>query len=419
MASIELGEHQIKAIKELSNGKILKGGVGTGKTRTALAYFYTRVAEGTLRVNGAGDTTTPRRPIDIYVITTAKKRDELDWQREAAGLGLLTKAVEDGDRRASSVGGIQLVVDSWNNVGNYVGRQDGFFIFDEQRLVGSGSWVKAFYAIAKKNQWIMLSATPGDTWMDYIPVFVANGFYKNRTEFIRRHVVYSNFTKFPKIDRYVETAVLERYRRRVLVDMPYKRHTTRRHHNLVVPYPRELLDGRVMRDRWHVYEERPIRDVGELFIVMRRVNNSDPGRLVAIRNLLAKNQRLIIFYNFNYELDILRKLADGHVVAEWNGHKHEPVPEGDSWVYLVQYTAGAEGWNCTTTDAMAFYSLPYSYKLWEQAHGRIDRLNTPYTELNYFVLKSAAKIDSAIWKALVSKKNFSEKRFGHFATERA
>lgn len=409
--TIDLAPHQLKAIEEMKNGCILKGGVGTGKTRTALAYFYTRVAEGTLRINGAGDTTSPRRPVDIYVITTAKKRDERDWQDEAAALAILTASSEDGDRRGSSVAGIQLTVDSWNNVGSYREVTGSFFVFDEQRLVGSGSWVKAFYAIAKKNQWIMLSATPGDTWMDYIPIFVANGFYKNRTEFIRRHVVYSNFTKFPKIDRYVETGVLERYRRRVLVDMPYERHTTRRHHNVVVPYPKDVLDRRVMRDRWHVYEERPIRDVGELFNVMRKVVNTDPGRLVAIRRLLEQHQRLIIFYNFNYELDILRKLTKDHVVAEWNGHKHEPVPEGDSWVYLVQYTAGAEGWNCTTTDSMAFYSLPYSYKLWEQAHGRIDRLNTPYHELDYFILKSAAKIDSAIWRALLSKKNFSERKF--------
>lgn len=409
--TLELAPHQIKAIEEMKNGCILKGGVGTGKTRTALAYFYTRVADGTLRINGAGDTTSPRRPTDIYVITTAKKRDELDWQGEAAALGILSAASADGDRRGSSVAGIQLTVDSWNNVGSYRNVAGAFFVFDEQRLVGSGSWVKAFYAIAKANQWIMLSATPGDTWMDYIPVFVANGFYKNRTEFIRRHVVYSNFTKFPKIDRYVETARLERLRRSVLVDMPYERHTTRRHHNVVVPYPKHVLDERVVRDRWHVYEERPIRDVGELFNVMRKVVNSDPGRLVAIRKLLTEHVRLIIFYNFNYELEILRGLANGHVVAEWNGHKHEPVPEGDSWVYLVQYTAGAEGWNCTTTDSMVFYSLPYSYKLWEQAHGRIDRLNTPYDELDYFILKSAAKIDMAIWRALLTKRSFSEKKF--------
>lgn len=411
MASIELAEHQLKAIKELGNGKILKGGVGTGKTRTALAYFYTRVAEGSLRINGAGDTTTPVRPTDIYVITTAKKRDELDWQNEAASLAILTDGPNNLDRRDSSVGGIRLVVDSWNNVASYREVRDAFFIFDEQRLVGSGSWVKAFLAIAKKNQWIMLSATPGDTWMDYIPVFVANGFYKNRTEFVRRHVVYSNFTKFPKIDRYVETGRLERLRRSVIVDMPYKRHTTRRHHNVVVPYDKTLLDQRVVRDRWHVYEERPIRDVGELFLVMRKVVNSDPGRLVAIKKLLESHVRLIIFYNFNYELDALRTLTKDHVVAEWNGHKHEPVPEGDSWVYLVQYTAGAEGWNCITTDAMAFYSLPYSYKLWEQSHGRIDRLNTPYKDLDYFILRSTAKIDGLIWKTLLEKKNFSEKKF--------
>lgn len=402
--ALDLHPHQIKAVKELKNGSILKGGVGTGKTRTALYYFYTRVCGGTLKTNGMGATTLPKTPTDIYVITTAKKRDELDWQKEAAGLAI------SGDRDVS-VGRIKFVVDSWNNIVAYKDIEGAFFVFDEQRLVGSGTWVKAFIAIAKKNQWIMLSATPGDTWMDYIPVFVAHGFYKNRTEFLRRHVVYSNFTKFPKVDRYVETRILEGYRRRIIVEMPFHRHTVRRLHNVVVPYPKELFDIRVVRDRWHVYEERPIRDVAELFSVMRKVVNSDPGRLRAVRELLVKHPRLIVFYNFNYELYALRELIDTTKVAEWNGHQHDPVPEGDSWVYLVQYTAGAEGWNCITTDAMAFYSLNYSYKIFEQSQGRIDRMNTPYVDLHYYVFRSGAKIDIGIWKALMEKRTFSEKKF--------
>jgi hypothetical protein len=401
--NIELGKHQLNAVKEMHNGSVLKGGVGTGKTRTALYYYFTRVAGGSIAVNGFGTYRVPTQTVNLYIITTARKRDELDWNKEIASFGL---SVDPGINEA----GIQIVVDSWNNITQYVGRQDAFFIFDEQRLVGSGSWVKAFIAIAKTNQWIMLSATPGDTWMDYIPVFVAHGFYKNRTEFIRTHVVYNNFTKFPKVDRYVETKRLERYRRQILVEMPYERHTVRVLHNVVVPYPEVLLNDRVMRDRWHVYKERPIRDVGELFIVMRKVVNSDPGRLAAVRKLLVKHPRLIVFYNFDYELETLRTLSDTVTVAEWNGHKHEPVPEGDSWAYLVQYTAGSEAWNCTTTDAMAFYSLTYSYKIFEQCMGRIDRMNTPYHELHYMVLRSGARIDLMILDSLRKKENFSEKK---------
>lgn len=382
-----LAPHQVKAVEELHHGAILKGGVGTGKTRTAIAYYRKHHPDK-----------------DLYVITTAKKRDSLDWEEEAAGFAISTKA-------ELSFGGVKLTVDSWNNILEYREVKDAFFVFDEQRLVGSGAWVKAFYKIAAANEWIMLSATPGDTWLDYIPVFVANGFYKNKTEFLRTHVVYNTFTRFPKVDHYVETGRLERNRRAVLVEMPFARHTKRHVLNVIVGHNIELL-RRVQVDRWHVYEERPIRDVGELFQVMRKVVNLDPSRIGELMSKLEKHPKLIVFYNFNYELDALRTLAStlSYPVAEWNGQKHQEIPTSSKWMYLVQYTAGAEGWNCTETDAMVLYSLNYSYKNWEQVKGRIDRMDTPFIDLYYYVFMSNTFIDNAIHKALLFKQNFSEAR---------
>lgn len=403
MPNIELAPHQRKAARELHNGAILKGGVGTGKTRTAMYYYYTAVCNGRVSVNGVGDTIAPQRPRDIYVITTAKKRDDLDWEQEAAHFGVSTD-------REISLGGVQIKVDSWNNIENYAEIKNAFFVFDEQRLVGNGAWVKAFYKIAEKNEWIMASATPGDTWMEYIPVFVANGYYKNRTEFIREHVIFKPFSKFPKIDRYVNQGRLIKYRKEILVEMPFKRHTVRHVKPVITEYDRDLMK-RAMVDRWHVYEERPIRDIGELFIVMRKIVNSDPDRVAKVVEIHKKHPRLIVFYNFNYELDALRAMGEelGVPVGEWNGHKHEAIPEGDSWIYLVQYTAGAEGWNCVTTDAMVYFSLNYSWKINEQGKGRIDRMNTLYKDLHYYILRSDSAIDTAITKALAMKQNFNEK----------
>jgi len=303
-----------------------------------------------------------------------------------------------------------LVVDSWNNIVNYTEVKDAFFIFDEQRLVGSGAWVKAFLKIAKANQWIMLSATPGDTWVDYIPVFVANGWYKNRTEFLRTHAVYARYGNFPKIDRFVEVNRLVKYRNRILVEMPYARATKRVIRQILVGHD-EALFRRVWIDRWHIYEDRPLKDVGEMFIVGRKLVNSDPSRLGALMQLLEEHPKLIVFYNFDYELFALRTLSEtlGYLTKEWNGHRHEPVPEGGKWLYLAQYTAASEAWNCITTDAMAFYSLNYSWKIYEQSQGRIDRLNTPFTNLYYYVFRSAARIDQLIEKALAQKKTFNEK----------
>jgi hypothetical protein len=575
---VELYPHQTKAVNQLQNGNILWGGVGSGKSRAAAAYYMKREA-----------------PKDVYVITTAKKRDNLDWHKEFVAYGVYTNVSTEGI----------LTVDSWNNIDKYLEVKDAFFIFDEQRLVGSGLWAWSFNKIAKSNNWILLTATPGDSWLDYIPVFIANGFYKNRTEFKREHVVYNTYTKFPKVDRYIAVGRLVKQRNQITVEMPYLKHTVREVHYVECEFDCELFE-KVWRKRWHVYENRPLRDIGEMFIVARKIVNSDYSRLSAVRNLLKVHPRLIVFYVHDYELEMLRtlrntvqnlqigseknsedsisklltedlkngsfqtddqknleisewdskkitkkslnlnqssqdqssseidtvlyhltygtdptlnpntgepiqrpvdttssstsipktsinpslsalavtqpltlsslearttsttlnttsgsmlapqkltnkqseisstsnslainssksnlssntisketildlKLEDSQdqsgisfALGEWNGHKHEEIPKTDSWVYLVQYMAGAEGWNCTETDAMCFYSLTYSYKLFHQAHGRIDRLNTAFKTLHYYVLTTKSEIDLAILKSLKAKKSFNESSF--------
>lgn len=488
----ELRPHQKEALSKLDNGKILCGDVGTGKSLVAVNYYIEK-----------------ETPKDVYVITTAKKRDSFDWQEEFQQFRV-------GSTPSPSGHG-QLVVDSWNNISKYEDVQDAFFIFDEQRLVGSGAWVKAFLRIVRRNRWILLSATPGDTWLDYIPVFVANGFYKNRTQFKIEHVIYNHHAKFPKVDRYVGTGKLVRLRNQLLVEMPYERHTTRHIYKVKVDHDSDLMQ-KVVKERWHVYENRPLRDAAELFIVMRKVATSHTSRLTALTRILQEKSRVIVFYNFDYELEMLRSLLrksesdrssgkrsersclsgtseqcagtgsssqrtltpstttrsavslaepssetesfrssdrststsgarctssgsssdvapgpdgapkDGNTsaqptdtdyssslgplsgvqIAEWNGHRHDPIPTSDRWVYLVQYTAGSEGWNCVDTDTMVFFSLTYSYRAWHQAFGRIDRLNTPFSDLHYYVLASNSWIERQIWKALTAKKNFNE-----------
>ena len=381
----QLKPHQFKALTELSDGKILWGGVGSGKSRVAVAYY---------------ETEHPHE--DVYVITTAKKRDSKDWEGEFAKIAV-------GKEKEATVLGV-LHVDSWNNIDKYKDVTGAFFIFDEQRLVGSGAWVKAFLKIARGNKWILLSATPGDTWMDYIPVFVANGFYKNRTQFIRQHVVYTPYVKFPKVQRYLDMGRLTRFRNQILVHMPYEKHTIRHTPTIYVDHNEELLQS-VIKNRWHIYQNRPIKDIAELFGVLRRVVNSDPSRVRTIEDLLEVHKKMVVFYNFNYELEALRRFEGRVTLAEWNGWKHEEIPETDSWLYLVQYVAGSEGWNCTETNAIVFNSLTYSYKNWEQAHGRIDRLDTPFVDLYYYTLRSRSVIDKAIWQSLKAKKNFNAAKF--------
>ena len=385
----------------MRNGCILCGGVGSGKSRTSLAYYY-KEQGGVL---GTKNYVRMKNPKDLYIITTARKRDTLEWEGELSYFLLSTNPKVNGYKN-------RVIVDSWNNIQKYKNVTDSFFIFDEQRVVGSGVWVKSFLKITKSNDWILLSATPGDTWQDYIPVFIANGFYRNRTEFCNEHIIYSRFSKFPKIDRYINTGRLIRLRDRILVDMDFKRETVAHHEDIIVQYDIPKYKE-TMRNRWDPYNNEPITNASGLCYILRKIVNSDESRQIALMDILESRSKVIVFYNFDYELDILKGLHYGKDVqiAEWNGHSHQPIPTSKSWVYLVQYTAGCEGWNCIKTDTIVFYSQNYSYKVMAQAAGRIDRLNTPYTDLYYYHLKSRSGIDLAISKALKDKKKFNETRW--------
>lgn len=401
--AISLYKHQEEALKKMKNGCILCGGVGSGKSRTALAYYFTLYG-GQLRPYKQ-----MKKPADLYIITTARKRDQFEWDGDMIPFLMSTNP-------ECNKGSQKVVVDSWNNIKKYQKVYGAFFIFDEQRVVGSGAWVKAFLDITRKNKWILLSATPGDKWEDYIPVFVANGFYKNKSEFVRDHIIYSRFSKFPKVDRYLGTGKLLRLRNELLVDMDFERDTVQHHEDVYVSYDISAYKD-LFRNRWNIWKDEPIKNAGELCYCLRKVVNQDTSRQIALLEIFEKHPRLIVFYNFDYELEIITNLYFGEDVeiAQWNGHAHQPVPEGKKWVYLVQYTAGAEGWNCIKTDTIVFYSQNYSYKVMIQASGRIDRLNTLYKDLYYYHLKSRSGIDLAISKALKSKKKFNESRWvGNF-----
>lgn len=389
----------------MKNGSILCGDVGTGKSRTALVYYYTKVCGGSMEINGEGTWGEPTTPRDLYIITTAKKRDDLEWLHECVPFMLC----EDPEK---SVCNIKLTVDSWNNIKKYAKVTGAFFIFDEQKVCGYGAWAKTFLSITRKNQWILLSATPGDTWSDYIPVFIANGYYRNKTDFEAHHCVFNPFTPYKKIERYVNTGTLMRHRQDILVRMKYKKQASQHHVAVPANYDKQLY-SLVFKNRWDPYDDCPIEEVGKLCYLLRKVVNSDPSRITAVRDILEARPKVIIFYNYTYELEMLRALFEELSIpfAEWNGLNHEGIPDGDSWGYFVQYSAGCEGWNCIMTDTIIFYSQNYSYRMTVQASGRIDRMNTPFTELYYYHIKSNAPIDLAIARALNNKRNFNEKGF--------
>ena len=403
--SVQLRKEQLDTIDKMKNGCILCAGVGLGKSRTALAYYLLKSCDGGVKINGVGSYLEMKSPKDLYIITTAKKRDSTEWVKECQPFMLTT----DPETSHSHV---LVKIDSWNNIKKYQDVKNAFFIFDEQRVVGYGAWTKSFLKITKSNEWILLSATPGDQWSDYIPVFIANGFYKNKTEFAIRHIVYNRFAKYPQIDRYINEGYLRKCRKEILVNMDDTRHTERINIDIPVAYNIGMYRT-VLRDRWDPFESKPIQETGKLCYLLRRVVNSHADRIEAVSNIFEEHPKLIIFYSFDYELEMLKEWCEqnGITYGEWNGHNHDALPEGEEWVYIVQYIAGSEGWNCISTDTMVFFSQSYSYRQTEQAAGRIDRINTPYNKLYYYHLRSTASIDLAIKRSLTKKEEFNQQRF--------
>ena len=387
---------QEQAMNRMKSGSILVGGTGSGKSRTALAYFFVKECKGKIDIHdGKGDVHLLNHiPKQLYIITTAAKRDKHEWEKELIPFGL------------------DAHIDSWNNIAKYIEVENSFFIFDEQRVVGSGSWSKSFIKISKKNNWILLSATPGDQWSDYIPIFIANGFYKNRTQFYTRHVVWSSYTDFPKIDHYIDEEHLEKLKNHILIKMDVKRKTY--YHKILehVEYDKKLYYD-VSKDKWNIYDDKPIENPPQYMSIIRKIVNSDPTRCNKVLSIMNDHPKVIIFYNFDYERIALINMANNNeiLIKEWNGHNHQIIPEGNKWIYLVQYNAGSEGWECTDTDTIIFYSLSYSYRMITQAAGRIDRRNTKFKDLYYYYLVSESLIDKEIMKALKNKKDFNEKKF--------
>jgi len=397
---------QIQAVRQLQNGSILAGGVGSGKTLTSLAWYLTSVCNAaSFKEGGSLAKKKVKGSPTLYVITTAKKRDSLEWEEEAARLGLSTDP-------ACSFTGSSIVVDSWNNIGKYSDREHAVFFFDEQRASGSGRWVKEFLKITRKNAWLLLSATPGDVWMDYLPVFMAHGFFRTRTEFMEDHVIFDRFAKYPKVKRYIGEAKLQRLRRSILVEMPVERHTTRERETVYCDYDRDLYKW-VVKNRMDPWTEEPLRDAGGVCRILRKVVSDNDWRSEQAKRILSSNERVIVFYNYNYELDRILAVAEsiGLPTAQWNGHRHDAIPAESRWVYICQYTSAAEGWNCTSTDTVLFWSLNYSWRVTEQCEGRIDRLNTPYSRLKYYFLESDSSIDKAVRRSLGSKRVFNERAF--------
>lgn len=388
--------HQRDAIRKISNGNVVVGATGSGKSLVGLVYYYTNILEGSVE-----PFRKPTKSVSLYIITTATKRDSLDWNSECAEFALSTN-------QEASVNGIKVVIDSWNNIKKYKDIRGGFFLFDEQKTTGYKRWSKIFIRIAKNNRWILITATPSDRWMDLLSVFIANGFYKNKRDFVNQHVTYNPYVKYPSITGYRNVNKLRILKKRIFVIIDYQSPSIIENKVISVDYDVDALT-QIEKTEWNPFTDSPIINLSEFASVLRRSLNSHPSRIneaIRIRNTVKK---LIVFYNFNFELEILKHGYSGIKIGELNGHRHDALPVGSDWVYLVQYNSGNEAWECFTTNHMLFYSLNYSFRIMTQAKGRINRLTSGFNYMYYYYLVSNHWLDKGIQKALNKKRDFNNK----------
>ena len=409
MTGIILKPFQENCLERLSTGKVLAADTGAGKSIMSLAWYLSKECasdEHSLK-SGAKAWTLYHGSPDLYIITTPKKRDSEEWESDLSKFNLVK------GRNSKEMGEVNIFIDSWNNIKKYTEIKNSVFIFDEQRAVGSGTWAKSFVKIAKQNHWIMLSATPGDTWSDWCPLMIAKGYYPNRTAFFNKHAVYNPYVKYREIIRWDNTDELEYYRSKMLVTCRMEKKTTRHFEEVIADCSNKYEVKRAYKERTNPKTGEPFKSASELCAYTRNIINTDPTRSAVGLKIIQMYDRIIIFYTLTDELEGIKWACNkaGRKMYFYNGEIHDQVPTGNNWAYIVQYTAGSEAWNCTTCNAMLFWDLTYSYKQFKQATGRIDRLNTPYSDLYYYAIRSYMPLDLAIRRALREKKDFNSRGF--------
>ena len=324
----KLDEGQQEALKKLRNGNILCGKVGTGKSRVGLAYYHCKVGGGQINGKARGlkeDQTPMLHPKDLYIITTAKKRDNGEWEEELNAYGLST------DPSKSRYGdSVRVTVDSWNNIKKYVDACGAFFLFDEQRVVGYGSWSKAFIKIARSNEWIFLTATPGDCWMDYLSIFIANGFFKNKRDFEYRHVIYNRYSMYPQVDRYVDDFILQRMRDDILVNIEFEKPTVRHQEVRTITYDRDLY-RQTMKDRWNYYENKPVDNISEL----ERCILSDLGSMGKNKGVPAQADYQYMQFKLVNSLRHMKNWGVNIVWTAWETAEQFVSPSGSQYTRLL------------------------------------------------------------------------------------
>lgn len=144
----------------------------------------------------------------------------------------------------------------------------------------------------------------------------------------------------------------------------------------------------------------------------RQLCNSKDKQQAFIDLINSINDRVVVFYNFDSELDTLKTLVKDRPIAEVNGHTNteQIYHDNDNCVLFVQYQAGARGLNLQDGNKIIYYSLTLSSDLFEQSKKRIHRIGTKYPCF-YWILQTKDSVEESIYKSLNRQEDYNEELF--------
>ena len=134
------------------------------------------------------------------------------------------------------------------------------------------------------------------------------------------------------------------------------------------------------------------------------------ARLIDLVN--STSDRVIIFYNFNTELEVLRKVLFDRPISIVNGQVKDlkEYENNDNSVTLIQYQAGAMGLNLQKANRIIYFSLPERSELFEQSKARICRIGQE-KQCYYHIMMCHKSVEEKIYECLLMRKDYTDELF--------
>lgn len=134
------------------------------------------------------------------------------------------------------------------------------------------------------------------------------------------------------------------------------------------------------------------------------------SRLIDLVN--STSDRVIIFYNFNTELEALRKVLFDRPISIVNGQVKDlkEYENNDNSVTLIQYQAGAMGLNLQKANRIIYFSLPERSELFEQSKARICRIGQE-KQCYYHIMMCHKSVEEKIYECLLMRKDYTDELF--------